>query len=106
MLKAAKLAAWFFCQLSGVSAGRGFVYKNRLRADGFAQVEATYGALPETVFRNRSWARSRSLTHSRKSSFWLFQPARDRGRDIPCSHKSGAVLFRQGQDIRQICNGA
>eukprot|EP00959_Pyramimonas_sp_CCMP1952_P467002 9490865-Pyramimonas_sp.AAC.1 len=44
-LKAAKLATWFFCQPSGGSAARGFLCGNRLRADGRAQVEATYDEL-------------------------------------------------------------
>eukprot|EP00959_Pyramimonas_sp_CCMP1952_P225736 4720323-Pyramimonas_sp.AAC.1 len=42
MLKAAKLAAWFFCQPCGGSAVQGFAYANELRADGCAQVEARY----------------------------------------------------------------
>eukprot|EP00959_Pyramimonas_sp_CCMP1952_P160346 3353947-Pyramimonas_sp.AAC.1 len=42
MMRAARFAAWFFCQPSGGSAAQGWVCENELRACGLANIEATY----------------------------------------------------------------
>eukprot|EP00959_Pyramimonas_sp_CCMP1952_P337254 7062450-Pyramimonas_sp.AAC.1 len=41
-MKAAKIAARFFCQPSGGSAAQGWICENELREDGHAKIGATY----------------------------------------------------------------